>query len=113
MAKLELKLHTEKGDATYTEDHVSGQKYLDLLTLITDLDSKMGKITQVESIEAQVNFIAGLFSHQDVTPEAILKGVDAWDLMATIERFMGIILGTKSGDQKKEQPALETLENNI
>ena len=103
MARLELTLHTKDGEETYKQEHVSGQKYLDLLNMDIEFNEKLGIMTRVEQIEKQLDYIAGLFDNTKVTAQYILEGTDSWDVEPMIDRIMGIVLGVDSGDEKKEQ----------
>lgn len=113
MAKLEITLHSKDGDVTYTEEHVSGQKYLDYLTMLDDFSKQSTELTGVEVIKKRLEFVSGLFSNKSLTPEAILMGTDPWDLNPTLDRITNVILGVEEGGSKKELSASELLENNI
>ncbi len=102
MAKLELVLHTKKGDVTYVEHHVSGQKYLDLLTMQSEFQ-KQGSVEIKEIIEKRLEFTASLFSDAQVTATSILEGTDPWDLIPMLDRIQGVITGSEETDEKKAE----------
>lgn len=102
MAKLEIVLHTKKGDVTYGEHHISGQKYLDLLTM-QSLFSKDTSMEVSEVIQKRLEFTASLFSDPQVTADSILEGTDPWDLMPMLDRIQRVVVGSEETDEKKEQ----------
>lgn len=102
MAKLEIVLHTKKGDVTYAEHHVSGQKYLDLLTMQSSF-SKKTSIEAGEVIKKRLEFTASLFSDAQVTATSILEGTDPWDLIPMLDRIQSTVVGSEETDEKKEQ----------
>lgn len=101
MAKLEIILHEKGGDVTYKQNHVSGQKYLDFWELQEKIEA--GNLTTVEIITSRLEFIAGLFSDDKLTPEQVLKGLDPWELDETINRLNNIVLGVDQDAEKKNQ----------
>lgn len=108
MAKLELTLIDDNGQKKYyQEDHVSGQKLLDYWNLHAELDDDAGTLKLSEVLTRRVEFVAGLFSDSAVTPESFLNGVDAWELMDTLDRIELSLIGADSSDPKKEQSQLD------
>lgn len=102
MAKLELNLHTKTGDVLYSEHHVSGQKYLDLMNLKIEFEEN-DKLNVVDIITKRVAFTADLFTDKAVTPQTLLEGIDPWDLIPTLDRIEEAVVGTGDVDEKKEQ----------
>ncbi|MCG3096714.1 hypothetical protein L8T26_05105 [Lactococcus petauri] len=101
MAKLEIILHEKGGDVTYKQNHVSGQKYLDFWELQEKIEA--GNLTTVEIITLRLEFVAGLFSDDKLTPEQVLRGLDPWELDETINRLNSIVLGVDQDTEKKNQ----------
>lgn len=99
MAKLEITLHEKGGDVTYRQHHVSGQKYLDFWNLQEKIEE--GNLKTAEIIKLRLEFIAGLFSDDELTPEQILRGIDPWELDETIIRINNIVLGVEKNAEKK------------
>lgn len=101
MAKLELTLHTDDGDVIYQEQHVSGQKYLDLMNMKLEFENTPN-ITVVDVITKRVEYTASLFTNNSVKTEAVLKGTDPWELENMLNRIEMAVLGIEPGDEKKE-----------
>lgn len=114
MAKLELTLYGKKGfQKTVTEDYVSGQKLLDYLKLLEEVQQSES-ITPIEFLEKKIEFVAGLFTSEKVTPVDILKGVRSWELVEVIDGLLNRAMGAKESDDPKPVNSLsETLENVI
>ena len=100
MAKLEIILHEKDGDVTYKQNHITGQKYLDFWELQEKIEK--GNLTSAEIITSRIEFIAGLFPNDKLTPEQVLQGLDPWELKETIQRLDDVILGNEESDEKKE-----------
>lgn len=102
MAKLELVLHNEDGDVTYTQDYVPAKKYLEFLDMQNEISEKTekGDWTVVNAIEAKLKLVASLFDNKAVTPEALLEGVSSWDLMDTIDSLLAKMAGWDKGSQE-------------
>ncbi len=99
MAKLEITLHEKGGDVTYKQHHVSGQKYLDFWNIQEKIE--VGNLTTTEIIKLRLEFIAGLFLDDKLTPEQILQGTDPWELDEMIIRINNIVLGMDKNTEKK------------
>ncbi|MFC4652635.1 phage tail assembly chaperone G [Lactococcus nasutitermitis] len=103
MAKLEITLHEKGGDNTYKQNHVSGQKYLDLWTMQEAIEKNIDTYSRVQILEKQIEYIASLFADDKLTAKQILQGTDPWELVPTINRLVNAVLGTEEKDTKKEQ----------
>ncbi|PCR98993.1 phage tail assembly chaperone G [Lactococcus fujiensis] len=103
MAKLEINLHEVGGDVVYTEHHVSGQKYLDLINMLVGFEKNSEKLSSAEVIQQRLEYTASLFKDEAVTAEKILVGTDPWDLIPMLDRLQRVILGADENDSKKAQ----------
>ncbi|KSU17235.1 hypothetical protein LMG9449_1736 [Lactococcus lactis subsp. lactis] len=50
----------------------------------------------------RLEYIASLFPDDKLTKEQVLKGLDPWELDATISRLISVVLGNEESDEKKE-----------
>ncbi|KRO17415.1 phage tail assembly chaperone G [Lacticaseibacillus saniviri] len=89
--KLELKLRQKNGRLkTYTQDFIPIQKLIEAADLNDHiLDYK----NQVEWIKAKVTFVASVFDDPEVTPEALLAGVEARDALEVIDGTINEVMG--------------------
>jgi hypothetical protein len=100
MAKLEITLHQKGGDVTYKQNHITGQKYLDFWNIQEKIEKE--SLNNVEIIALRLEYIASLFPDDKLTKEQVLKGLDPWELDATISRLISVVLGNEESDEKKE-----------
>lgn len=107
MAKLELTLHSKKGETHYKEDHVPGQKLLDYWNLTVALEENTEQLSLSELFLKRVEFAASLFTHEDVTTEAILTGVKAWELIDVVNNIINTAMGVETDDPKPSDLVLE------
>lgn len=111
MAKLELTLYDKSGDMRIVkENYVSGQKLLDYLKLLDEIQKKGNKMSTTEYIVKKVEFVASLFTSENVTPEDILTGVRSWELMEVVEELLDKAMGAKGDDPKPNNSLSEKLE---
>lgn len=102
MARLEIILHEKGGDVTYKQNHITGQKFLDFWDIQEKIEK--GDLSTSEIISLRVEFIAGLFPDEKLTAEQVLRGLDPWELNATISRINGVVLGNDEGTDEKKEP---------
>lgn len=75
---LNIELRGKDGKMhAYEEKNVSAQKMLDALDMVP---SNYPELNERQFYEKNVDFIAGLFTDKRVTSEAILLGINGWDL---------------------------------
>lgn len=114
MAKLELTLHgPDDFTKTLKEDYVSGQKFIDYLNLLNELEENAAELGYIESFVKKVEFLASLFTKTPVTAEDIIKGVNSWELVDEVNRLINIAMGASGEDPKLETSLSETLESDI
>lgn len=112
MAKLELTLHGKNGYVkTVREDYVSGQKFLDYLNFLDEMANLQETLSPADFFLRKVEFLASLFTTEKVKPEDILKGVNSWELVETVDRLLDVAMGAKGDDPKLENSLSEIVES--
>lgn len=105
MAKeLRLELKDEKGNInTFIQKSIPMRKLFDWMEIEKAIEE--GEIKQgLDVIVKKVEFVAGLFDDERVTPEALLDGLDARDFQEAIQQKIWAVLGVEP-DPKKEEAA--------
>lgn len=114
MAKLELTLHGKDGyQKVVKEDYVSGQKLLDYLKMLEEVQKKGAKMTPIDFIVKKVEFLASLFTAEKVTAEDILTGVPSWELVSVVDDLLDKAMGAKGDDPKLDSSLSAKLESDI
>ena len=101
MTKLSITLFDENGDSvTYNQDKVPGKRVLDFW----DLQEKYANpdYNPKQNLLDRLDFVASLFDAKAVTPEAVLNGLNAWDLEETIDNIILTAVGVNRDDDPKE-----------
>lgn len=110
--KLELTLFDKDGNpVTYSQDRVPGQKLLDYWEMMTDIEENIGQYSLPDIVGKKAEFVANLFDHKNVTGEAIITGLNAWNLIETIESIINKATGIEGDDPKLPELVQEVLEN--
>lgn len=105
MAKeLRLELKDEKGNInTFIQKSIPMRKLFEWMEIEKAIEE--GEIKQgLDVIVKKVEFVAGLFDDERVTPEALLDGLDARDFQEAIQQKIWVVLGIDL-DPKKEEAA--------
>ena len=112
MAKLELTLYREGGFShTVKEDYISGQKFIDYLNFLNDIDKNATEWGYIEVFVKKVEFLASLFTTEKVTSEDIIQGVRSWELVDTVDQLLATAMGVKDEDPKLDDSVLQKLES--
>lgn len=105
MAKeIRLDLKDEKGNTnTFIQKEIPMRKLFEWMEIEKAIEE--GEIKQgLDVIVKKVEFVAGLFDDERVTPEALLDGLDARDFQEAIQQKIWVVLGIDL-DPKKEETA--------
>lgn len=106
MKELRINLMDEKGQKnTFVEENVPMQKLIDCLALQDSFEKKKIK-SNVEGATRKIEFVASCFKDERVTPEAILKGLDARKFEEVIEGIINQVLGIDPESKKSETEKL-------
>lgn len=101
MAKLSITLFDENGDkVTYKQDSVPGKRVLDFWELQEKYTNP--DYTPKENLLDRVEFVASLFDAKAVTSDAILNGLNAWELEETVDNLILTAVGVRHEDDPKE-----------
>lgn len=89
--EVKLELLNDKGElVVYKTNFISARKVRQALEVNAMAEKE--DASEVETVDAMVNYVAGIID--GVTPDMIWDGLASWDLMETITRVMGEVLGT-------------------
>nr|DAF53313.1 MAG TPA: hypothetical protein [Siphoviridae sp. ctHjK2] len=101
MTKLSITLFDENGDkVSYEQDKVPGKRVLDFW----DLQEKCASpdYTPKQNLLDRVDFVASLFDQKAVTADAILNGLNSWELEGTVDNLILTAVGVRHEDDPKE-----------
>ncbi|WP_284185652.1 phage tail assembly chaperone G [Latilactobacillus sakei] len=93
---------------TFEEKHITAGKRLEMMDLVPE---QYPDVSSREFYEIELDFIAGLFKDERVSREAILEGIDSWNL----DNFMQGVMAQLMGYDPKvilESESPETKSNN-
>ena len=101
MAKLSITLFDKNGDVvTYTQDKVPGKRVLDFWELQEKYSNP--DYTPKQNLLDRLEFVASLFDAKAVTADAILNGLNAWELEETVDNLILTAVGVHREDDPKE-----------
>ncbi|MFV8805903.1 phage tail assembly chaperone G [Aerococcus urinaeequi] len=102
--ELRLELKDKKGNInTFIQKDIPMRKLFEWMEIEKAIEE--GEIKQgLDVIVKKVEFVAGLFDDERVTPEALLDGLDARDFQEAIQQKIWVVLGIDL-DPKKEETA--------
>ncbi|MEH0962453.1 hypothetical protein V6M83_01490 [Streptococcus anginosus] len=96
MTKLRLELKKKNGDAVvYEQDKVPASRVLDFWNIQEKLEAGDTSYTPKNYLLDRIDYCASLFSAKSVTREAILEGLNAWELEETIDDIILTAVGVK------------------
>lgn len=112
MAKITLRLKGKNGYEKVVEEHyISGQKFLDYLVFLEEMDKLRATASPVEFFTKKVEFLASLFTSEKVTAKEIIKGLNSWELVETVDRLIEEAMGAKGEDPKLDSYLSEIAES--
>ena len=89
MARLEIKIRQKNGEyKKYEQNWVPTRKLLEALDIGPDTYPEMKEMN-----EKQAEFIASVFDDKEVTKDAILDGIAAWEFAPFIDVFLAKLMG--------------------
>lgn len=101
MSKVRIKLRGKDGKLhVYEQMWVSTRKLLEAMEITRDNYPSERELNQ-----KQVEFIASVFDQKEITPDAILDGVAAWDFNKFVDNFLDQLLGVDPNSQQEEESA--------
>ncbi|WP_025728393.1 phage tail assembly chaperone G [Atopobacter phocae] len=108
--KLELRQPNNKFK-TFTQDFVPFGKRQEYIRLEKELEKKYKEnVPEEEYARLQIEFVAGLFENEEVTPEAINNGLEALDRDVIYEIIRYRVLGfNKEDDEQLKKVMTEEL----
>lgn len=105
MTKLSITLLDDNGDkVTYNQDKVPGKRVLDFWDIQEKLENT--EYTPKAYLMDRLDFVALLFDAEAVTAEAILNGVNAWELEKTVDDLILTAVGIKNEEDPKLMDSL-------
>ncbi|MFT9004999.1 MAG: hypothetical protein ABF991_09855 [Liquorilactobacillus hordei] len=99
MARLEIKIRQKNGEyKKYEQNWVPTRKLLEALDIGPDTYPEMKEMN-----EKQAEFIASVFDDKEVTKDAILDGIAAWEFAPFIDGFLDKLMGVDPNLEAEEQ----------
>lgn len=99
MARLEIKIRQKDGEyKKYEQNWVPTRKLLEALDIGPETYPEMKEMN-----EKQAEFIASVFDEKEVTKDAILDGVAAWEFAPFVDEFLNKLLGVDPNLEAEEQ----------
>ncbi|AUJ29632.1 MAG: hypothetical protein LKJ22_01020 [Liquorilactobacillus nagelii] len=99
MARLEIKIRNKNGEyKKYEQNWVPTRKMLEALDIGHENYPDLKELN-----EKQAEFIASVFDEKEVTKDAILDGVAAWEFAPFVDEFLNKLLGVDPNLEAEEQ----------
>lgn len=94
MAKIYLKLKNEDGSfREYRKDRIKARWVKEAMKHSKKLGEVEKKNDPVMLLEERLKFTCEVFEDKELTPEAILDGLDAEELFPTMDNIFSILMG--------------------
>ncbi|MBF0843231.1 hypothetical protein IR117_01255 [Streptococcus danieliae] len=97
MARVEFFIRNEAGkEEVHRSKEITTRDYRDYLVMTTQIES--GELNAVQQLDAELNFIAGLFD--DVTVDELLERTDYSQIFEAFAKIYAHLVGGSSGEGK-------------
>lgn len=104
MLRIELR-DKDKKKVVYEQGFISGRRVRSALEMQDEFERNL-KLTQVQTLDKMLEFVADTFDDSNVTVDALLDGIESKNLMDELSRVIDELLGRDAVDPKdqKSQP---------
>lgn len=104
MARVYLKLEKEDGTVCeYKKDRVTARWVREGFKHSKELEKLNEKEEYAAAIDARLRFTCDFFGDKDLTPDAILDGLEGDKLGTTLDGIFNAIMGIRTGEEKKQK----------